>query len=101
MAAAVAPHLYVIPISYAEDPSLLSIVLMTHGRRGQPHELLTGRHSIGPDQADILLNPRISITQTVSEQDGQLQIATPLGSDNGQRSPRKSGGRYGRSCQQD
>jgi hypothetical protein len=47
-----------------------------------------------------ILNPRVSITQTVSAQVVRSQSARPLGSDTGQRSLRSSGAPCGRSCPQ-
>jgi tetratricopeptide (TPR) repeat protein len=46
------------------------------------------------------LNPRVSISQTVSAPVDRLQTARPLGSDTGRRSSRNSDGRYERSCPQ-
>lgn len=44
------------------------------------------------------LNPRVSLTQTVSEPVDRSQSARLLGSDTGQRALRSNGERYARSC---
>src|SRR5262249_34356570 len=47
----------------------------------------------------MTLNPRVSISQTVSAPGDRSRTARPLGSDTGWRSSRSSDERYERSCQ--
>ena len=56
---------------------------------GSSHSLMPARSYTDTMKKYRNLNPRISISQTASEPGGQSQSATPLGSDNGQRSPGK------------